>query len=68
MVKLWPDNKEYIFFEASSKENINVQNEFYDVAKHIIEKGKGKKVFNSNLELNKKLDKNRKKKGENLVK
>ena len=48
------------FFETSSKDNINIQKAFYDVAEQIIEKNKGKKVFNSNLELNKK----QKKKGE----
>ena len=48
------------FYETSSKENINIQKAFYDVAEQIIEKNKGKKVFDSNIDLNKK----QKKKGE----
>ena len=38
------------FYETSSKNNINIQQAFFDVAEQIIEKNKGKKVFN-NLEL-----------------
>ena len=45
------------FFEISSKDNINIEKAFYDIAEQIIEKDKGKKVFNSNIELNKKLKK-----------
>ena len=36
------------FYETSSKDNINVQKAFYDIAEQIIEKNKGKKVFNEN--------------------
>ena len=45
------------FFETSSKDNINIEKAFYDVAEQIIEKNKGKKVFNNNLELDKKRNK-----------
>ena len=42
------------FFETSSKDNINIQEAFYDIAEQIIEKNKGKNVFNNYLNLNKK--------------
>ena len=42
------------FFETSSKENINIEKAFYDIAEQIIEKNKGKKVFNNNLDLKEK--------------
>ena len=45
------------FFETSYKDNINIEKAFYDVAEQIIEKNKGKKVFNNNLELDKKRNK-----------
>ena len=45
------------FYETSSKDNINVEKAFYDIAQQIIEKNKGKKVFENNLDLNKKLNK-----------
>ena len=35
------------FYETSSKDNINIQNAFYDIAEQIIEKDKGKKVFDT---------------------
>ena len=45
------------FYETSSKDNINVEKAFYDIAQQIIEKNKGKKVFENNLDLDKKLNK-----------
>ena len=39
------------FYETSSKSNINIKEAFFDIAGQIIEKNKGKKLFNNNLEL-----------------
>ena len=42
------------FYETSSKDNINIQKAFYDIAEQVIEKDKGKKVFDTiDLENNK---------------
>ena len=45
------------FYETSSKDNINIEKSFYDIAEQIIEKNKGKKVFEKNIDLNKKHNK-----------
>ncbi len=42
------------FYETSSKDNINIEKSFYDIAEQIIEKNKGKKVFENNIDLNNK--------------
>ena len=48
------------FYETSSKDNINIEKAFFDIAEQIIEKNKGKKVFDSGgLDLNKKKEKKR---------
>ena len=48
------------FYETSSKSNINIKEAFFDIAGQIIEKNKGKKLFNNNLEL----QQNKEKKGQ----
>ena len=45
------------FYETSSKDNINIEKSFYDIAEQIIEKNKGKKVFENNIDFNKKHNK-----------
>ena len=48
------------FYDTSSKSNINIKEAFFDIAGQIIEKNKGKKLFNNNLEL----QQNKEKKGQ----
>jgi len=48
------------FYETSSKDNINIENAFFDLAEQIIEKNKGKKVFGGVELKNKKHNKKKK--------
>ena len=45
------------FYETSSKNNINIKEAFYDIANQVIEKDKGKKIFDDTVDLKNKKDK-----------